>query len=83
MQYLLSEDEYNRLKDAPEAVRKERAETLQRVCTLAATRVPVKGYDGEFRPWGCLLDDTYSEEYCCDLCPVSEDCPHPRKRWSK
>jgi hypothetical protein len=81
MQYLLSEEELAALRKAPETVKQQCHETIQKLCTEVAILKPVKSYTGEMRPWGCILTAN-SPEYC-DLCPVRTLCPFPHKEWSK
>jgi len=82
MQYLLSEEEYKALKDAPELVRVQQRDMLQKLCTMVANHMPVErggGAEELWKPWGCVL--THHRWYC-DKCPVIKECPNPGKEWS-
>lgn len=87
MQYLLTEIEYQKLKEARLAEEIMEQSKLQEFCTLAAKHIPVEKpwhHDESQRlsPWGCILDKDVNTGYC-DGCPVSEICPSKMKRWSK
>lgn len=82
MQILLTEDEYNELKN--KADRSIEYSDLQLLCTLAANHVPVqRNWDKDnVSPWGCILDDVTNPEYCDD-CPAEEICPYGHKQFSQ
>ena len=88
MQYILSEDEYRELVDAPKKVRAELTETIQDLCTRVCEHEPVPYHwgpgkppkDVRIQPWGCLLN---INGHTCDLCPVQGVCPHHPKEWSQ
>lgn len=85
MEYLLSQEEYDKLRTEGTTRSKKAREQLQRVCTLAAENVPVKiPYikDRPEEPWGCILTEKTKCGYC-DHCPVQRDCPSGLKSWSK
>ena len=90
MQYLLSEDEFNQLRDKARIGAQCQDKTvvnltpkqLQALCTEIANTLPVvtwKSVDPE--PWGCMLTD--DDEWYCDECPVQKLCPCNKKSWSK
>jgi hypothetical protein len=88
MQYILTEEEYNKLRWDREYTIGLKKEILQDLCTEIADTMPVKRpYDApeeEPRPWGCLLTmQKKGQEYYCDLCPVQKICPHDDKEWSQ
>lgn len=86
MQYLLTEAEYNGLKQDQITKLLASAEKLQAICTLAAQHIPVAhdwSSDKTPRPWGCILGPRKQNPGYCDECPVSEICPHQGKEWSQ
>ena len=86
MEYILTETEFNELKERQQAELKIETEKLQAICTLAAEHIPVDRYwDKDNKsPWGCILNDE-SGMYggYCDECPMDEICPCEHKAWSK
>jgi len=88
MQYLLSEEEYNELKDKSYLLSKETKEKLFKVCQLACNNVPVHvswaDEDNEDEPWMCIISGAGNvcDSYC-DECPVQKECPYDNKQWSK
>lgn len=84
MQFLLDENEYAELCDAPGLVQKSNQVTIQRLCILVANFKPIeRDWDKEnSSPWGCILNEINNPGYC-DACPVSDECPHKGKNWSK
>jgi len=83
MQYILTEEEINDLRNKKEKWDEAEKEELQNLCTLAAEHIPVlfdwttpvsKGI------LGCILNKTTGY---CDECPSQEVCPYPHKSWSK
>lgn len=86
MQYILTEEEFNRLQaQAKKADRFGITDNqLQKLCSEIANTMPVVwGWGGDDpKPWGCILNDD-GDEWYCDQCPVSKICPHPHKEWSK
>lgn len=96
MQYILSQEEFDQLKnESANAIKKVTAD-LQTACTLVADHMPIKhpwasasvivGVSASMElPWGCIItrksnDDWY---WYCDHCPVRKICPHPNKNFSK
>lgn len=70
MQYLLTEEEYDSLRQAASNAEKEQRSTIQRLCTMVADTMPIEGWhaDSEHRqfnkkstgekpkaPWGCVI----------------------------
>ncbi len=79
---LWTDEEYKALQAAHDQHVAVLNEQLQRVCTLAATHVPVKFWGrSEAAVWGCIL--TKQNMGYCDECPVTLECPYPYKEWSK
>lgn len=75
MQYILNQDEYNKLnKRIPMSV-----EDLRDLCVLAATKIPIEHDNGDVEPYGChlSLDECYFG-LPCDDCPVGKYCPGPK-----
>jgi hypothetical protein len=85
MQILLTQEEYDALKSAPERVKENQRALLQRLCTEIADLKPVLGWwnrtEGTPTPWGCI--HTRKSEWYCDDCPVKHDCPETHKNWSQ
>lgn len=83
MQYLLSESEYEALRESASAAKEQATATIQKLCTLAADNVSVEvPWNREKKsPCGCIISKR-GHGYC-DLCPVQDDCPYPHKQWSK
>lgn len=84
MQYLLTQEEYNKLQN--EAARGRELpsdEELQKLCTEIADTMPVVVmYRDKPSPWGCILTRRRGEWYC-DECPVKTICPNKEKEYSK
>lgn len=55
MQYILSEEEYEKLVRKAAKSEKEQQATINKLCTLVAAFVPIKYWDNEeTSPWGCV-----------------------------
>jgi hypothetical protein len=82
MQYLLTEEEYQKLQADVEIGRRSPSKTaLQKFCTHVADNMPAKvKWIGEEKPWGCILSRS---DWYCDSCPARIICPHPHKEYSK
>lgn len=88
MQYILTEEEYNKLKEAATAKRVAQDKKLASFCQKVADEMPIHGWhaehcdnaiilDGEkAAPWGCVHSLDY--EGYCDDCPCIEVCPMPK-----
>lgn len=88
MMYLLTKEEFDRLRSDAKNCRDSQTAALQAVCTLAANHVPVRrpwnSESDDPRPWGCILNpDKKTSPGYCDECPVQDACPYEHKRWSK
>ena len=86
MQYILTQSEFDALRD--ERQKRTRAETkeLQAFCTLAAQSIPIVAEwwtDKTPRPWGCILGPRNQSPGYCDRCPAQVACPHEGKEYSK
>lgn len=84
MQYVLTQEEYDELKDVVKMVEEANKKMLQNLCTRVAQLEPVIGWDTRCdpQPWGCELGSD-TEELCCDKCPVRTVCPCDDKEFSK
>jgi len=80
MQYLLTQAEYDQLKESAKSVSQRTEEEIQMLCSLVADWMP--GRDTN-RPVGCILTPGPNHKGICDFCPVEGNCRHPYKRWSK
>jgi len=84
MQYLLSEKEYNELRDNNQVYKLKQDKILQDLCTKVADYMPIKWTWGKGKknpePWGCI--HTQEIEWFCDECPVEKVCPS-NKHFSK
>lgn len=84
MQYLLSKEEFDLLKEQANGHRINATNALQAFCTRVADELPVSGWHAEGdakRPWGCIL--TKEHKWVCDECPSKDVCPYEHKEWSK
>lgn len=85
MQYLLTEEEYNSLKNGIENNRIEIYDTIQELCVQVAELKPVLFW-GREEPeiWGCCKHSDNENNYgYCDECPAQSACPDEHKLWSK
>jgi hypothetical protein len=82
MQYVLTNEEYEELKNRPELVRQSFKAVVQDLCIQVCDNMPIKFWENkDARVWGCWKTDK-AREYC-DECPVTGQCPEKHKRWSK
>ena len=85
MQYLLTQEEYNKLQNEAARGRELPSDKeLQELCTEIADTMPVLlswRPAEEPSPWGCIMT-TKSTEYC-DHRPVKTICPNKEKKYSK
>ena len=88
MQYILTQEEIDKIHYDHEAVITELNSTIQELCIEVACNSPVNEVDrdrynrqGSLKPWGCILVDR-NVGYC-DLCPVRKVCPNKKKSYSK
>lgn len=82
MMYILTEEEFQALKQKQKASLDLSEKKLQALCTKIADTMPVKwGWNGpDPKPWGCI--HSTEDEWYCDSCPVTEICPSD-KAWSQ
>lgn len=85
MQYILSQQELDALKDVQAAKISTSKSTLQEFCTLAALHIPVyRKWDKSLTPWGCILvSKGESNPRYCDECPAKQFCPSTIKEFSQ
>lgn len=91
MQYILTEEEYNKLRSTQARSLELDKRRLQELCTKIANEMPVTRHwsESDTSPWGCIIheDDSDREHYSnfgyCDLCPVITICPYQFKECSK
>lgn len=88
MQFLLSEEEYNQLKNKQIELQEKDKKKLQTFCTMVANNLPVKFWGRkEATIWGCILNKVLDGEPAscgyCDECPSVNICPCDRKDFSK
>jgi hypothetical protein len=82
MQYILTEEEYQKLKEVKSAKELVEKKKLQDFCTMVCNTLPILFWNNkEPRIWGCGL--TSDHEHYCDCCPSQEICPSEYKHWSK
>lgn len=83
MNYLLSQEEYDKLRAEGMQRTIANKKQLQEFCTLIACEMPILFWGRtEKAVWGCILSKEHNPGYC-DKCPSQEFCPHEHKRWSK
>ncbi len=87
MQFILSQQELDELRNDRDRKRQADAKALQAFCTKVADGLPILGWHthGEGpKPWGCVLTaEADGQEWYCDDCPAQDFCPLTNKRWSK
>lgn len=86
MQYILTQEEFDKHKADAARIISKMANDLQTACTLIANKVPIKdpwAPNIPDHPWGCILTQTAGNEWYCDHCPARKLCPHPNKNFSK
>lgn len=89
MQYILTQEEFDKLKADAARIIGKMADDLQTACTLVADHMPIKApwapASTDPKPWGCILSQTSptKDEWYCDHCPVRNICPHPNKNLTK
>jgi hypothetical protein len=82
MQYILTQEEYDKLKSDQTPRLALSNSKLQKLCTKICDEMPIdRPWSQEDpKPWGCILS---TSDWYCDLCPVQKICPHTAKEWSK
>lgn len=77
MQYLLTEQEYKALVDAPKIIEKKTDKIIADLCRRVALHEPTEDTG---RPYGCVQE--YPSSLDCDDCPLQDVCTYDRKSWS-
>lgn len=77
MQYILTQEEYDKLKSEQTPRLALSNSELQNLCTKICDEMIHPGDP----PWGCILSTSY--EWYGDECPVQTICPNTDKNWSK
>lgn len=81
MQYLLTEEEYEKLSGEKSLVLEKMQFKIDDLCQMVADNMPIKlSPEGEAKPWGCIKSKL---DHYCDCCPVKNDCNSSLKRFSK
>ena len=85
MQYILSEEEYNNLKQNNKQEDAKAKRKLEVFCHMVADTMPLLGWwnetEGVPDPWVCRHtrgkpdESGYVEEHYCDQCPCRDICP--------
>lgn len=91
MQYILTQEEYDKLRSTQKRAIDMDTKKLQALCTKIANEMPVTRTwnKADHSPWGCIIheDDADPEHFdnfgYCDQCPVQEICPYKFKEYSK
>lgn len=86
MQYILTEEEYQKLLHERAEKKLAKTKQMQALCTKIANEMPVirpwQKRNEPATPWGCMLDEPGNIGYC-DECPVKEICPYDGKVFSQ
>ena len=82
MQYILTQAEYDELKNVKKKTDMSHEKELQKICTKVANEMPIKWDwgDHDLKPWGCSVT---KEDWYCDQCPVISICPKEWKSFSQ
>lgn len=88
MQYILSQEEYDALRQEQRAQLRGKKKELQKLATDAANHIPVVPHwapkHTQPEPWGCILNtDADRNPGYCDACPAEIVCPHDDKEFSQ
>lgn len=85
MQYILTQEEYDKLsvRDHTKVVLNKKV--LQEFCTMVSNTTPInRSWDKDDKsPWGCVLDENGNGHGYCDDCPAENICPYENKEFSK
>ena len=83
MQYILSEEEYEKLVKSSKKVTSDGIEIINHLCRRIANTEHIPVYwDDKPQPWKCIRDEEEDEWYC-DQCPVVDICKYRGKHFSK
>lgn len=82
MNYLLTQEEYDSLRNEGKQRLGAKTQEFQDFCTKVAKELPIQWWSRTDppKPWGCIIDK--SQVYC-DLCPARKFCPYFGKEFSK
>ena len=91
MQYILTEEEYIKLKVKRQQLNNQELENIQQACTLACDNTPIYFWGRKIAsPWRCILtvmkkneENGTQDKWYCDKCLVQDACPYKHKEWSK
>ena len=86
MQYILSEEELNKLNNQIDNAKSENTMLIQALCIKVCNHMPIKFWGNKkAKVWGCIITatDEHPTPGFCDECPVQDVCPYPNKKWSK
>ena len=88
MQYILTQEEYDALRNNVRVKSLAQTEKMQQLCTKIADTMPIRWTWGPGKetptPWGCIITlEKEGQEWYCDECPVREICPSNRKSYSQ
>jgi hypothetical protein len=87
MQYILTQEEYDKLLKKGKDLEQKTIDDLQKLCTMVADHMPIKNSwmedDEPMEPWRCILTVEEVYEHLCDGCPVQKLCPYKYKNYSK
>lgn len=88
MQYLLSEEEYQKFKKLESESKKRPSPIeLQAFCSMVSDTLVLESGWMKGQTWGCILtsrlEAAIDDNWYCDDCPSHDVCPYPRKEWSK
>jgi hypothetical protein len=82
MQYVLTQTEYDQLRNESRDTEDRLNVLIQELCTKVCDNLPVKFWDNaKAEIWSCIR--TPNNHGYCDECPVEEECPYPHKEFSK
>lgn len=83
MQYILTQEEYDKLNQKVKDVEKSNYQTILDLCQMVSDNMIIGvSWSKEKEPWGCILTKGEDNWYC-DECPVKKVCPYKYKNWSK
>jgi len=81
MQYLLTEEEYSKIKCAHETTVNILTNQINCLCQRIADTEPFEHPSGIIEPYKCIK--SIGADWYCDNCPVQQWCRYEYKRWSK
>lgn len=83
MEYILTEEEYDNLKQASKQAKLRPEETINALCKEVATwkQIKIEGLN-YLASYGCIQNDINNPEVC-DECPVESICTYQHKEFSQ